>query len=198
MWWTMRLLVALLKNVSLLWMMKLQWNDMVVKNLSAVNDISYLSVCVCVDWYKKGKIESLKWQKHNRVNWKCTRQAPGIKFNSFCGDFLKCSCVETHWCILDRLKGAVKLSFSSRSGRVLLWNFMGLRGSQPRNLLMRFSILQVKFLLKLPEFCFVHRPHVASYTEYSPAHELVPSVHVKDFPPGIFRNIWNNIWKWWT
>lgn len=51
-------------------------------------------------------------------------------------------CLATHWCILDRLNLAVKLSFSARSGRVSLLNFIGFRGSQLRNLLMRFSILQ--------------------------------------------------------
>ncbi len=69
-----------------------------------------------------------------------------------------------------------------------LSNFMGLRGSQPRNLLMRFSILQVKFLLKLSGKSFTSSTDLMlPLTEHSPAHELVPSVHVKDFPPRICR-----------
>ena len=45
MWWTMRLLVALLKKVSLLWMMKLQWNEPVITNLSEW--FVFVRVCVC-------------------------------------------------------------------------------------------------------------------------------------------------------
>lgn len=107
MWWTMRLRVALLKKVSLLWIIKLQWNKPVIADVSECD-------------------------LYNEI-------VPGPL---------------THWCILDRLKGAVKLSFSARSGRVSLSNFMGLRGSNPRNLLMRFSILQEKFLLERPEPSF--------------------------------------------
>lgn len=47
----------------------------------------------------------------------------------------------THWWILERLNGAVKFWFPSRSGTELLSNFTGLLGNQPRSLVTCFSTL---------------------------------------------------------
>lgn len=109
------------------------------------------------------------------------------------------SSTKTHWWILERLKGAVKLSCSSRSGSVSLSNFMGLRGSHPRNLLMRFSILHRHSSLKslkasTQQFSALKATLTCSWTCAVDACRIFSSWYVSNSRNKELRNYYNQSW----